>query len=320
MKRFILSVLSGFSSLAFAACGGGSGGGGGGGGGFGPDAVAFLATTNGSFQELFVSDALGDNLRLVSGSTLPAVAVTEYAWSPDHTKLAFVADRITDGQFELFVVDAASPTPVRISHASPSVWADVHTIAWSPDSLYVAFLSDTVDLGIDGLFAVSAAGGPPVALSPTPASGGRVMDYLWKPQGHRLAMRGDLSVDENFQLWVRDADGGAFSFVEVPGFGLGDTNAGHYKWSPNGNRLAYLRDNAGDGSKTLFSVASAGTGIVVHSTSMWTAARPTSIGRRIRASSPTSATRRPTWCPNSTSIPSRAARRFAWVRPGPRTR
>jgi molecular chaperone DnaK len=138
------------------------------------------------------------------------------AWSPDGTRLAFVAVRA--GRPDLVVLDLATGEE-RALTADDAVEADPD---WSADDL-VAYAA-----GGD-LFVVPGSGGDPVQLTDHPADDGHPS---WSPDGTRLAFSSARS--GNADIYVMSAEGaGQFPLTDDPGADVRPT------WSGDGGRLAF---------------------------------------------------------------------------------
>ncbi len=98
--------------------------------------LAFRADKERHFVwELYVASAAGGGEPVkVSGSLVPDgdVSHDQFAWSPDGTRLAFIADKDADNVRELYVtLPAGVGEPVKISGALVAD-GDVIELAWSP--------------------------------------------------------------------------------------------------------------------------------------------------------------------------------------------
>jgi Tol biopolymer transport system component len=148
---------------------------------FSPDGsrVLFAAPTNLSSRlELFAVATSGGEPLLLSGAMVAggSVAPGTGRFTPDGGRVLYIADQLTDEQFELFSVDSNGGTAFRIS--GPLVeFGDVHpNYKISADGGRVAYVAnaetDFLFSNIFELFSVSTAGGPVVKLNgPLPNAG-----------------------------------------------------------------------------------------------------------------------------------------------------
>src|SRR5262245_4293717 len=117
--------------------------------------------------------------------------VNHLAWSPDGTRLAFLANAGTPDQMQLYLAGAAGGAPRRVT----SVKGELGTARWSPDGRTIAFLFTEN--------ARAAAG--PVAMKPTETGViGQAMDV------QRLAVAdaasGDVRMVSTPELYVHEYD------------------------------------------------------------------------------------------------------------------
>lgn len=123
--------------------------------------------------------AVGTNFRGPSFNNL-------LAYSPDGTKIGFIADIVTDNRNELYVIAAdGATTEKRVTVCGPANDAerDVQTFAWSPDSAALGFVCDhqaNNDFALFRVPNVTAADQAPVLVRGVVASGD-VTDLAWRP-------------------------------------------------------------------------------------------------------------------------------------------
>ncbi len=107
-------------------------------------------------------------------------------YSPDATKIAFVADIAFDGRNELYVVPAngaAAEKRVALVGTAGDVERDVQTFAWSTDSLTLAFVCDhraNNDFELFRIPNVTTADQVPTLVRGVAVSGD-ITDLLWRP-------------------------------------------------------------------------------------------------------------------------------------------
>ncbi len=93
--------------------------------------IAFTQYEPGGLGDLFVSDAIGRNLRQLTDGSDGVYGLT---WSPDGSKIAFTS--VTEGGWEIFVVVVDEADLRRLTHDKHEAVTDP---VWSPDSGYLAF-------------------------------------------------------------------------------------------------------------------------------------------------------------------------------------
>ena len=183
------------------------------------------------------------------------------AWSPDGRWVAYVSDTSDES---VIAVAEASPThggsawPRRLSGKADFV----QDPAWSPDSRYLAWQEwDVPNMPWDGSRIVLAevatgerrivAGGDDVATS----------QPRFSPDGRSLAFLSDRSGWLN--LWIAGADGSGArplvdeSFEHGPPTWSPGTRT--FAWSPDGEQIAYLRNDDGNWRVRIVDVATGAT-------------------------------------------------------------
>jgi Tol biopolymer transport system component len=111
-------------------------------------------------------------------------------WSPDGGRIAFVTLSFKENQKNLWLVSSDGSELRQVPHIE-----DSGTVGWSPDGDQIAYSS-----GGD-IYVVDVEGGRPRLLD---QSGARP---VWSTDGTRIAYF-DHTTEDNYELTVRDSDGG----------------------------------------------------------------------------------------------------------------
>jgi eukaryotic-like serine/threonine-protein kinase len=186
------------------------------------------------------------------------------AWSPDGTRLAYVAE--VDGFRQLFVRTLASGEERRVTRGARD---DIQP-AWSPDGARLVFVRATADSGklapsdLNGwyfeggdIWSVDLGSGREVPLV------SNAFGPAWSPDGARLAF--DASWAGPRRIWISDGTG------RNPRQLTSDSSeavihAGP-RWSPDGRRLVFRRIDKTDSDIMTAEVASDATTRVTHDAS-----------------------------------------------------
>jgi Tol biopolymer transport system component len=191
-----------------------------------------------------------------SGATQLASDLGNIAWSPDGARIAYVG---ASAPVQLHIVDVDGSSDVIVPGAMPDGFDG---LAWSPDGKRIAFegLRDMVDYGATttvyvintdgtGLRDIDASlPGPDTRAAHEPA---------WSPDGRLIALNRHIvyaAFNEEWNLWVTDPATG--DGRRITKGGTGDVRA---SWSPNGDRIAFVRFN--DDLSDVYVVRYDGTGL-----------------------------------------------------------
>ena len=187
--------------------------------------IAFASRVDGDFD---IYSVLPDGSGLIQLTNHPAFDSMP-RWSPDGQQLVFVSRR--DGTDDLYVMDANGAN-VRRVHTEvirdrfPSWTADGEQILFHGGP---PFASDIYRVAADG------TGEQPLLERP-----GADVSVATAPHGDRLIFSGELDQDGLLHLFSTDADGRHLRLRTA--IQASDDAA---NWSPNGNDLAFVRDDTG---------------------------------------------------------------------------
>ncbi len=292
--------------------------------------VAMVArTAPGSPWEIFVVPTTGGTPLKVSGTIAGGGSAVRDSikWSPDSSKIAFLANEGNGAIYYLFVVSADGQTKTTVNPALAGNQR-VESFHWSPDSSLIAYTSDQL-VEQDWRLVISAPDGsnnqvvPKLdGFQPAAFSDRRI---TWSPDSSLLAYVGrngaerkliklaisnlaqtylsaPVFTDSNSVTWSPDGSAvaallrsGNFKLVVSPQDGATHTTTTtaadrkdlEYSWSPDGSLLAYTSDQDTINLYELFVMAPDGTGLVEVSQSLGDTARVSGYTARFE------------WSPNS---------------------
>ena len=197
------------------------------------DRIAYWSAPElGDPASLFVADADGSNVRLLTGETTYAVpdALPAMNWSPDDRSLAFTSDA-----GDLYVVGTDGRDLRRIGEDTH----ERHDPVWSPDGTLIAYRgrphADPYTTMSTWVIAPDGTADKEVI----PAVGGDEIDHVnpsWSPDGRSILVHAGL-YDIDIAEAQRDADG-VWSHRVLIG---GPTLDFHPSWSNSGTRFSFIR-------------------------------------------------------------------------------
>ena len=118
--------------------------------------------------------------------------VGDYAFSPDSSKIAYIAEQNVDNVRELFVVDlgAGTLTSQKVNGTFTSLLSNVMSFRWSADSAHIAYVANEEDPDVFDLFVSNVSGAAPTARANiSNSSSGQMIgtQYAWSPTSSTLA-------------------------------------------------------------------------------------------------------------------------------------
>lgn len=221
--------------------------------------VAFKLTNSSGATNLYVSHSNGAYFTRVT-NLAAGRRVLSVDWSPDGSKLVYIADQITAGKYELFMTTAAFDSAPDISASNTRISGtidgsstlDIAWPKWSPDGSKVVYAvtdsNHTVANQIIGLnyHDVAKGGRHSVRLS-TPSSFPSyqfVTGYTWSPDGQRLAYLSNPTNDAQLRLNVYQINFASGSLTPTVGALDSGYSVLEVRYSADSKSLATIRYNA----------------------------------------------------------------------------
>jgi len=202
---------------------------------FSPDGrkLAYLVyNSNATVYEVYVVDVSGPapgtahrvNETLVAGGSVLADVYTTgsgYAFSPDGTHIAYLADQRINDVGEVFLVDVSGATPGSATRLSGALvtGGDAIVFGFSPDGSALWYVANQRSADVDELFYVNLRGAQPAAalvVNGPLAAGGAIggtrpitVPYVaMSRDGHWIAYSADQNVDGRVEMFVADVSTG----------------------------------------------------------------------------------------------------------------
>jgi Tol biopolymer transport system component len=206
---------------------------------------------------------------------------------PRPTRIAFMSDR--DGNWEIYLMERDGSNPVNISNSPDNDWIPLH----SPGQEQVLFASDRDGAGLD-LFLVDLEGGDTTNITQTPET--NEIPIAWSPTGSNLVFVSDQggaeeiflrettnseeqlnlserdqaqsfedwsnnsdrfllakATEQGMSLFIADVDGNTYQPVTDGSFPVGGG-----RWSPDGEKVAYMALSPGASSIDIYVADAAG--------------------------------------------------------------
>jgi Tol biopolymer transport system component len=192
--------------------------------------LAFVSNFSNGTQNIFVMDpgAAGEGINLatqVTHYTVNNAVITDLAWSPDGSRIAFTRGT-NAGNDGAFVVAADGTSAEARTIAAPG--QGEHP-TWSPDGGKIAYGRTSNER----IYVASSSGGSGAELA-----NGVGHSPTWSPDGSKIALDTYNSV-AFVDLHIVNADGSGTPAVVPDGF----SEWTYATWSATGARIAYFRRN-----------------------------------------------------------------------------
>ncbi len=214
--------------------------------------VAYVAdqSTDEKFELYVVPiDKASDEAAIkVSGTPMAGNGIKEtaggqydFAWAPDSSRVAYLADQDTADVIELYsnTPDGTSQTTIRLS-VLPGTDRDVEEFAWSPkldNFRLIAYRADQQTNDVIELWTTSPTNIASQKISSGVGFGSNVTSFRWAPDAQRIAYIADKTIDR-FELFTTIPN--ILNDVLISGSVADTSDVINFKWSPNSAQLAYL--------------------------------------------------------------------------------
>jgi Tol biopolymer transport system component len=220
------------------------------------------ADTDG-MQEIYSVPTDGSRSPVKLNPSIPAIAdIQDFAIADE---LGLVVYTFTDGPVDLFSVpiDGSQP-PLRLNGSTFP--RNVREFELTPDGELVVYRAVATLNNHFELFSVPTAGGaaptrlnPPIGTTQSVVGFGSGRPFAISSEGKWVVFRGDLNVDEQFELFTAPADGSAPAARLSPEALGADRDVGDFMIGAN-NRVLYTADLDSPGSMSLYKVGVRGLG------------------------------------------------------------
>lgn len=206
--------------------------------------IAFVDGRDGNL-DIYVMNHDGTQVtRLTAG----AGADRSPVWSPDGSRIAFLASANGSSGTDIYVMDSDGRQRLNITN-TPAM--DEHSPAWSPDGSTIAFIS------AGQVWVVGPDGNDAQPLITTSAA---IDQVAWSADGTRVAFNSYYPTERG-RLYTAEADGSGRRQILIDQLGTGH-DLGPGAWSPDGTRIVFSRNRRGTGPVTDVYVTNAdGTGL-----------------------------------------------------------
>ena len=190
--------------------------------------------------ELYSAPALGGGTTKLSGALVPGGDVGQIrggAWSPDGSRVAYIADQLQDNVVELFVASATGDSSVRVSGALIAGGGVYNDFRWSPDGTRILYWVTGTNDGVNELFVALADGTGATRVSGPVAPGATGViwqRFEWSPDGARIAYLAMEDSTTAQDLYSVASDGTGHVRISDP---ADTTSVTQFLWSPDGTRL-----------------------------------------------------------------------------------
>jgi Tol biopolymer transport system component len=220
--------------------------------------IAFLARGASGRMQVFGSNRYGTATIPFHRTYVQFGDARQPVWSPDGTRIAYLADQNYGTLGELFVTDGDGTDNRRVNGDLIPV-GDVVSFAWSPDGSRLAYLADQENDEMYELWSVRSDGTALVRVSGPLFALGDVEEYRWSPDGSRLAFRADPNVENHYAIFTVRGDGSGL--VQISASSTGEVGS-DFSWSPGTAGRVAFRQRQANGPVSLSIASSDGSSLI----------------------------------------------------------
>ena len=184
----------------------------------------------------------------------PGRQASEFAWSPvvippDTFRIAFIADKTSQGLFQLWTTSPNDSNNVLVS-GNLILSSEVVTFAWAPDSSRISYIADDEEDEVFALFTTLPAAPGITKISGDLVNGGDVAEFAWAPDSSRIAFIADRLSNDIFELFTNLPSAG--DLVKISADLTNDGDVIEFAWAPDSSLIAYAADQDTDGKFELY--------------------------------------------------------------------
>lgn len=177
-----------------------------------------------------------------------------FGWAPNSSRIAYIADQATVGEFELFT-STADGTENDLISAALVADGDVQAFFWQPNSFRIAYVADQdTDQKFELYTSPNDSNVGNVKVSGTPMAGNGVAYFAWASNSSRIAYSADQNTPGVLELFTSTSDGNVNDLVSdtsMAGIGIADLGAA-FLWAPDDLGIGYIADQNTAGVDELF--------------------------------------------------------------------
>ncbi len=187
--------------------------------------------------ELWTTSPTSTASQKVSNGLQPGRNLTAFKWAPDAQRIAFIADKISPGEFKLYTTIPNFTNDVLVSALVDT--RAVINFKWSPNSFQLAYLIELVPNDFE-LF--TTRGTIPSVISISDAiEDDDETNYGWSADSSWLAFIADEDTVDDFELYTSDPLASSPT-IKVSGTLGTDGDVTAFKWAPTELLIAYAAD------------------------------------------------------------------------------